>query len=384
MLGTRPEVGPTTARSAPGVRGVEVPWGTVLPLAVLMAYADGFWLMALRGAVGSAQRFGSPFAHWLTESALMLPVFVLAVLAALMTAERRFGPVLHRRHFWTTWPFVALSGTVAGILALIGNSAVDYHLQVEHTVLMSTMDRSCLGDCLTGQIDATWQLQTRAVAYGSVLLLVTNLVVVGWLLALRGGRLDLSRRQTSAGKPRALRRLAPQGSGDLRLLLAGVALLGGALVHAAVVPAHLAEGPLVGGFFVLLAAAQLAVAGILLWRPDRLALLAAVVVTAGPVLLWAVSRTVGLPFGPEAGVAEPVGLADVAACLLEEVTLVIALAMLRGALPAPARHPTASGYPRALAVVALLAVTTAGLAGSGLAWLDVGVSGHHAESTSIH
>ena len=42
-----------------------VPWATVLPLAVLMAYADGFWLTSLRGAVGAIERTQEPFATWL-------------------------------------------------------------------------------------------------------------------------------------------------------------------------------------------------------------------------------------------------------------------------------------------------------------------------------
>ena len=38
------------------------------------------------------------------------------------------------------------------------------------------------------------------------------------------------------------------------------ALLGSAAIHAAVIPEHLAEWPAAGGFFVLLAAAEIAVA----------------------------------------------------------------------------------------------------------------------------
>ena len=71
-----------------------VPWLTVLPLAIVMAYADGFWMVALRGAVGAIERTQEPFTSWWRESTLGLPLYVFAVLGALMLAMRWFGPVL--------------------------------------------------------------------------------------------------------------------------------------------------------------------------------------------------------------------------------------------------------------------------------------------------
>ena len=46
-------------------RGLAVPWFTVVPLAVVMAYATGFWLVSLRGAIGAIERTQEPFASWL-------------------------------------------------------------------------------------------------------------------------------------------------------------------------------------------------------------------------------------------------------------------------------------------------------------------------------
>ena len=43
-----------------------------------------------------------------------------------------------------------------------------------------------------------------------------------------------------------------------------------------------------------------------------------------PLVLWLVSRTIGLPIGPETWTPEAVGLADVGCCLLELVTLALA------------------------------------------------------------
>jgi hypothetical protein len=82
-----------------------VAWWTVLPLAALMAYGDGFWVISLRGAAGAIERMDSPFQAWLRESTLFLPVFVIAVLAA--TAWR--------------WPGSAprLAGTRAVLMAAL-------------------------------------------------------------------------------------------------------------------------------------------------------------------------------------------------------------------------------------------------------------------------
>ena len=62
----------------------------------VVAFADGFWLTSLRGAVGAIERTQSPFTTWWHESSLSLPIFVFAVLGALILAKRWFGPVLRK------------------------------------------------------------------------------------------------------------------------------------------------------------------------------------------------------------------------------------------------------------------------------------------------
>ena len=101
-----------------------------MPLAVVLAYADGFWLISLRGAVGSIERTREPFASWLRESTLALPVFVLAVLGALTLAARWFGPVLRKpKTVVAAALLVVAAGTLVGIAGLAASSAYDYHLQ---------------------------------------------------------------------------------------------------------------------------------------------------------------------------------------------------------------------------------------------------------------
>jgi hypothetical protein len=185
--------GRTTLRARLGV----VPWSTVVPIAVLMAYADGFWMISLRGTVGSIERTQEPAATWLRESTLALPAFVLALLAALMLAARWFGPALRRpKTIMATALLVVAAGTLVGIAGLAASSAYDYHLQSAQLQLkgsMGTMGSMGSMGATAEQQQASLGLQVRAVTYGSGLLLVTNFVLVGWLVAIRGGRLDVSK-----------------------------------------------------------------------------------------------------------------------------------------------------------------------------------------------
>jgi hypothetical protein len=172
-----------------------VPWLTVMPLAVVMSYADGFWMTSLRGAVGAIERTQEPFATWLRESTLALPVFVLAVAGALMLAARRFGPVLRKpRTIVATALMVVAAGTLVGIYEVATSAAYDYQLQstqLQEMSSMRSMGPTSAGGSLALQERATLGLQVRAVGYGSGIILATNLVLVGWVVAIRGGRLNV-------------------------------------------------------------------------------------------------------------------------------------------------------------------------------------------------
>jgi hypothetical protein len=369
MTAIAPAVRVSTRTADTGPRRPGVAWWTVLPLAALMAYGDGFCVMSLREAAGAIERMDSPFQAWLLESTLFLPVFVIAVLAATSVALARFGPAPRRtRAVLMAALLVVAAGTLAGVLGLAVSSAYDLHLQSAHMEAMNTMrEEACDAACAAAQHRADLLLQVRAVAVGGGLMLVTNLVLVAWAVALRGGRMVLGTRPDGRSAPSS--RIH-----DLRLLLVA-GLVGSAAVHAAVIPEHLQEWAAAGSFFVVLAIAQFALGLTVLVRLDRLVLGAAVAVSVVPLGLWLVSRTVGLPFGPETWTPEAVGLADVASCLLELVTLAVAAALWlhRGRL---ARTPGASAHARAVAVVCLVAITTLGLGATEISWLHAfGVAG---------
>ncbi|WP_457206584.1 hypothetical protein [Nocardioides sp. P5_C9_2] len=363
---------PATGRAAPGqsapaVGPSAVPWSTVLPLAVLLSGADAFWTVAMRTALGSVERTDAPATSWLRESLLLLPVFALAVLGALVLARRWFGP--HPRGLRAVGGTVLLVvglGTLTGAGVLAVSSAYDYRLQAAQLPMLDMVRASCGAACQGAQLQATLGLQERAVALGTLLLLLTNLVLVGWLVALRGGHLRLaSARPDRAG--RFLGRFGPA-----RTVLAG-GLVGSAAIHAAVMPEHVEEWPAAGVFFAILTLAELGLAVGVLLLPRAGVLLACAAASGGPLLLWLVSRTAGMPFGPEIGVPEPVGLADVAACALEVLTLVLAVALLRGWAVGRAVGTSVDGVR--LALVAVVAVTALGVAGSSISWVSVTAPG---------
>jgi len=345
---------------------------TVIPFAVVMAYGDGFWIVSLRGAAGAIERTQAPFAAWLRESTLMLPLFLLAALAGVAVALRLFGPAPRRRGTAVaTALIVAAAGTLVGIVALTASAVYDYHLETSQLAMMQAMRNMCAGVCHVGPRHANLVLQAKVVGYGSLILLASNLVLVGWVLAFRGGRVKL------AGD----REVKPGSRvDDLRLLLVA-GLVASAAVHAAVIPEHFAEWTAAGLFFVLLTLAELAVAALVLVRRQPAVLAAAAVVSIGPLLLWLYSRTFGLPFGPDAWVPESVGMADVAACLLEVGTLVAAVLLIVG--PDSLRRQALSTYVSRMAVMAVVALGAIGVAGSSLPWFDV-LAGEQAMTFITH
>jgi hypothetical protein len=347
------------------------PWLTVLAFAVLMAYADGFIVVALRGAVGSILRNDAPFATWLRESALVVPVYVAGVLAAVTWGQHRFGPRIRGgRATATTLAAIVGVGTVLGVLWTAASAAYDFRLQSAEMRAMPSMVSSCNAACMDRLDAAAAALQLRAVGAALVILLVLNLLVALWCHAMRGGYLVSDRARSLAAAPRASSR-----ERDVQVVV-GVALLGAAAVHAAVMPEHFAEWQAAGAFFLVLTAVEVVAAGLVLLRPQRVVLLLALAASIGPLLVWAYSRMIGLPFGPEAGQVEPVGLADVAADLLEVASAIGVVLLLRASSRLAA--PGARASSRSLAVVGLVAVASLGLGGTGVSWLhSFGVDGGH-------
>jgi hypothetical protein len=112
-----------------------------------------------------------------------------------------------------------------------------------------------------------------------------------------------------------------------------------ALVHNWVLPAHVAEWWGYGVAFFVMAAGQGFYSGLLLLWPRRSVFIAGIAWNAAILALYAVTRTLGVPFvGPQVGQVEAVAPPDLAAAVAE-VVLVIALVQLLRTLPAGASAP---------------------------------------------
>jgi hypothetical protein len=126
----------------------------------------------------------------------------------------------------------------------------------------------------------------------------------------------------------------------LTLLVAATVAAAGA-IHFAMAPSHMATSSLEGWGFAVAGWLQIGAAVWLLVRPSKAAALSTAAVSGVAIGLWAVARTVGLPFVP-AGHHNSVDLVDGTAVALEAVATLGALSLL-GVLRGTSRR---AGSPR--------------------------------------
>ena len=111
--------------------------------------------------------------------------------------------------------------------------------------------------------------------------------------------------------------------------LSAVASMGAAGIHAWVVPEHLREYWLFGAFFIAVSIGQLIWAAAVTRWPNRASFLVGAAGSALLIALWLVSRTFGLPLGPEHWEPEPTGVLDGTCVLLELALTAMAVLALR-------------------------------------------------------
>ncbi len=158
-------------------RRLGVSWPTIILFAVVISYVSGFWVTSLQGAIGSLERSEPPFQRWLRDSTLMVPVYVGAILVAVLLARRWFGrsprALVARRG---AAGLIIAACTLVGIAEVANSSAYDYHLQTQHIDLVhdlnhadsaaSTTPAASASDCVSGrarQKESTLGLHIRAV-----------------------------------------------------------------------------------------------------------------------------------------------------------------------------------------------------------------------------
>jgi hypothetical protein len=132
----------------------------------------------------------------------------------------------------------------------------------------------------------------------------------------------------------AARRIGAMGRGRTLYAAAALSLLAG-LIHLWVTPEHFEEWRGYGAFFVVAGAAQILYVPIVLLLPTRIVLLGGIAGNLAIVVLYLLTRTVGIPlFGPEAGEVERVGFADVCATTSElGVSVALSVALLQKITP---------------------------------------------------
>jgi hypothetical protein len=196
------------ARHHPTARRLRsVPWPAVAGASVLMAAADTFVLVSVQGAVGAIERAQSPFSSWLVTSALLLPLYVGAVLLALATARRRLPSTLRPgRRTVATALLVAVAGTLVAFGAVVAGGVQDYRLQAALLTRTGALHSEHLGadagscDSVCQHLAETRQADLRAARYATATDLGVNVAAVAWVVALCGGRLDRPVRRR-AGTP---------------------------------------------------------------------------------------------------------------------------------------------------------------------------------------
>ena len=154
--------------------------------------------------------------------------------------------------------------------------------------------------------------------------------------------------------------LAARGRTSLMSIAAASFSAGAAAIHYAVIADHLEEWWAFGVFFAAIGVAQLLWAARVVASPSRLMIWLGVFGNAAVVALWIVTRTAGSPIGPDAGMAESVGVADSVATAFEVGVIVagVRLAESIGSNRGTARRVvwTLGGLTWVVTAVALLSV----------------------------
>jgi hypothetical protein len=140
---------------------------------------------------------------------------------------------------------------------------------------------------------------------------------------------DASQEQARRAAP-----AAPDATGAVAIaeavrIVAGLSLAAGA-IHAVAMADHLSHWWLYGVFFLVVTYGQV-LWGVALLRGrvgDR-GLARGAYANLAIVAVWLVSRTLGVPIGPDAGSTEPVGVMDVAATFDQLVLVAYVAAILR-------------------------------------------------------
>lgn len=208
-------------RLVTALRELDASWWTIGLFATVLAFGNGFLLASVQHTVGAIERLAPPFDRFLVDSLGLLPVYVVAIVAALLLSRRLVGE--ERRpaaRLWSAVGAVILAAVAVGIVATVISSVYDFVLQVRHLNASSHVrhaqyrldgttpvligDASCDATCK--MIALTRDSHFRAFWFSLRTLLLMDTVIVLWVLAMRGGvvwrhKLVRARRTDTAAGP---------------------------------------------------------------------------------------------------------------------------------------------------------------------------------------
>ena len=166
--------------------------------------------------------------------------------------------------------------------------------------------------------------------------------------------------KTLSAQPQA-RTVARTGGLDLAifagLVLGGLSAAAGG-IHGAAMPEHARDHWVFGVFFAVSAAFQIGWAVGAMRSITRLFLQVGAAANAAFVLLWFVTRTTGVPIGPEPWVAEPIGFVDGVVVAMEIALVVLCLRLAApGVYESLRGRPTPTGFVVAALAAAAIALT---------------------------
>lgn len=172
-------------------------------------------------------------------------------------------------------------------------------------------------------------------------------------------------------------------------IVAALASIGAAAVHFTVAADHWSAWWGYGAQFVVAAAFQLGWGVVALMSRSHALLRVGATLQTVFIAAWVITRTLGQPIGPAAGVAEPVGAPGVLTVLMELTTVVAAVLIITSrAGTTPARTPYVAGIGTggaavlAATSVAVLTAMTGGHHGGGGG--HHGTGGHHGGTAGQH
>lgn len=163
-----------------------------------------------------------------------------------------------------------------------------------------------------------------------------------------------------------------------RVLLATLSGAAGA-IHLVMVPSHVQEWTPEGYAFAAAGWLQLGLAALLIARPSRAVVKTTIVANLVFVAAWAVTRTMGAPFGPHAGHPETASFIDLATVGLE-AALVLAAGVLLARPNLGKDWNTGALAAATIVPLSVLALTTAVLASPDAANHSHGSHGDHGDA----